>query len=1019
MSWENPNFVTKRDVGIAYRKAKADIYYQRDHPNAFALCDYEERLESNLGALFDRLTSGNLGWMTTAECVGDWAVIPKSIADHREATRRAAWQPSDPDHAWRVWVEAGHARHPRKKPTAEFRLVGVHSIDFHVTSALWMLKVGHLYDGILGRESYGSRMRRTRPEHAENPRGRINNYSLGSFRQYFRPFGEWRDKGLRTMRDALDDKKRVVAITADVRQFYHRTSPDFLLHDEYLQAFGLQEQLGADERQFTQALIDALHAWAARTPVHCDEPEVGLPVGLPAARLIANVALAELDRVVVRELGALYYGRYVDDILLVLEDKQGFRSSREVWKYVCRKTGKVLKLATAGEEPAIEFKRRYLGKSQIRLVGSKQKVFLLEGVTGKALVKSIARQIRERASEWRALPDRPARPDALAADLVSAVGADGEQVDNLRKTESLSLRRGALAIRLRDMEAFEQDLDCDSWEPQRHAFLETVRFHLVALPQFFDFAEYLPRVFALAIACGDYDQARALLARLKVLIRQIEKDCFVSLAAIEGKNQDILGSWCRHLIRSLTEAVASALAPDQQNDAAEIEAVLRHIGQLSPAGREGESSLPVGGALDALSRARRLFARDMGRVAYRMRYFPYRIAQIWDTDDATSASVRVASPFIDRRMLEDVASLSKRLKPNEQGVPLAMLYPTRPFHVDELYILLPDMLVGPAQTEISRWALAFRGFFPAEPLPGLKDSEGPILVPRTKVQMRRRIAVTSWETSEHSWKASIVAQPDLGRRRYQRLNRLMNAVLRSQKAPDYVVLPELSIPSRWFFRIASKLMNRGISLIAGVEYIHHPDNSDGVANQVWASLVSDFLGFPSLVVYRQDKARPAPHEEDHLAQIGNKRLDPILPPQKPTLRHGDFHFGIMVCSELTNVEYQTQFRGKVDAVFVPEWNQDTETFCALVESAALSIHTYVVQCNNRLYGDSRIRSPAKDLWQRDIVRVKGGIEDYFVIGEIDVVGLRQFQSAYRSSLDGPFKPVPDGFQISPERRRIP
>jgi len=52
-------------------------------------------------------------------------------------------------------------------------------------------------------------------------------------------------------------------------------------------------------------------------------------------------------------------------------------------------------------------------------------------------------------------------------------------------------------------------------------------------------------------------------------------------------------------------------------------------------------------------------------------------------------------------------------------------------------------------------------------------------------------------------------------------------------------------------------------------------------------------------------------------------------------------------------------------------------------------------------------------------RVKGGIEDYFVIGEIDVIGLRRFQSAYRSSPDGPFKPVPDGFRISAARRLLP
>ena len=51
-------------------------------------------------------------------------------------------------------------------------------------------------------------------------------------------------------------------------------------------------------------------------------------------------------------------------------------------------------------------------------------------------------------------------------------------------------------------------------------------------------------------------------------------------------------------------------------------------------------------------------------------------------------------------------------------------------------------------------------------------------------------------------------------------------------------------------------------------------------------------------------------------------------------------------------------------------NSDTETFNALVESAALDIHAYIIQCNNRQYGDSRIRAPYKDRWKRDLLRVK-------------------------------------------------
>src|SRR5699024_3424905 len=120
-------------------------------------------------------------------------------------------------------------------------------------------------------------------------------------------------------------------------------------------------------------------------------------------------------------------------------------------------------------------------------------------------------------------------------------------------------------------------------------------------------------------------------------------------------------------------------------------------------------------------------------------------------------------------------------------------------------------------------------------------------------------------------------------------------------------------------------------------------------------------------------------------------------------------FGFLICSELTNIEYRASFRGKVDTLFVPQWNQDLNTFTALVESAALDIHAHIVQVNNRTYGDTRIRMPAgENHWLRDVVQLKGGLNDYIVLAELDLKSLRAFQSKY-SSPSSAYKPVPDGF----------
>jgi len=286
-------------------------------------------------------------------------------------------------------------------------------------------------------------------------------------------------------------------------------------------------------------------------------------------------------------------------------------------------------------------------------------------------------------------------------------------------------------------------------------------------------------------------------------------------------------------------------------------------------------------------------------------------------------------------------------------------------------------------------------------------------IPDEDTPGKYNIIVSSWKTRLESWTANVTRRPDPDAERYWRLCRLLNGVI--AQPSRYLVLPELALPAHWFIRIARKLQGRGISLITGVEYLHA--SKSRVRNQVWAALSHNGLGFPSLMIYRQDKQQPALHEEQELQRLAGLKMTPDNTwKTPPIIQHGDLRFSILICSELTNIRYRADLRGKVDALFVPEWNPDTETFNTLVESAALDIHAYIIQCNDRQYGDSRIRAPCKDSWKRDVLRVKGGITDYCVIGEIDVCALRQFQSSHRSPGEL-FKPVPDGFNEAMDHQR--
>ncbi|WP_249553742.1 reverse transcriptase domain-containing protein [Shewanella sp. 8A] len=999
---------TLQGLGLAYRKAKVDLYYS-SHASLDMIADYEEALHDKLSGLLAKLQGDDESWVTEPEFIGGWSLATKSVdmsdwkdycKDHGNGLIF-----SSPAEEWTHICTLLANSNASIKLKAEFRVMALCSLDFHVLSTLWMLEVGHLFDAKLTPCAYGNRLRRTQDGKSINP------FSLGTFQPYLKPFRDWRDQGIEAMRVALHDDKKVVALTADVSSFYHELNPNFMLDAAFVtDVMGLE--LNAEQTKLHRLFIKALQAWAASTPL-----KKGLPVGLPASAVVANVALTELDRVVEQQLVPLYYGRYVDDILLVMENGAGFRSTSELWEWVFARSNGKLSWVAGEESKQICFQPAYLSDSNIRFANGKNKVFMLAGEPGKTLVDAIAHQIHERASEWRAMPRLPRSASHVGTDLLAATQSDGEAADNLRKTDALTMRRAGFAIKLRDFEAYERDLPPIAWHAHRQAFFRAFVQHVLVLPQFFDLAVYLPRVIRLATACEDFDALRRILRALEQLCTQLTQHCELGIKACSTGNlppaNELMTRWQKQIYTTVRESISAAIPPRLSKEGKA--AWQAHMADYLP-------TLDFDALLDWYlspnafqAQQARLFSFDLAHMPFRFIGLPKEmVAQRGIPAKKSVVHCDHAAELLPDAVLDGSQQLARWIRC--QGLPHGLLFATRPYNLPELFILNKAAYDSAARKAMQAVVLAVRGFKLGKAAPCF-DKQGVLQIPDGKPQHKQGIAVTSWKTQMASWTASVMRMPDPDAERYARLCRLLDGVIALPLQSRYLILPELALPAHWFIRIARKLQGRGISLITGIEYLHAPKKR--VSNQVWAALSHNGLGFPSLMIYRQDKQRPALHEEQELQRLAGLEMKPDkvwkIP---PIIQHGDFRFALLICSELTNISYRAALRGKVDALFVPEWNQDTETFNALVESAALDIHAYVIQCNDRQYGDSRIRAPYKDSWLRDVLRVKGGINDYCVIGEIDVQALREFQSCHRSPAK-PFKPVPDGFDIDYSRKTSP
>lgn len=1009
--------ITREDLILAWRKAKVDLYYSTNPP-LLEMADYEARLLENLERLSERINGEDQSWISGSDFLGTWTLAPKAISfekseeekqDGEGAEKRTTLIFADPDDEWISRI--GNGEHP----IAEFRLMARCSIDFHVFSALWMLQVGHLFDKPLGDNVYGSRLRR-------NGRDEINRMALGSFKPYLKPFRDWRDGAIKAMRNALADEKDVIALTADVTSFYHELNPDFMLDESFHRKAGI-EQLTEPQARLNKLFIGALQAWAQKAlPL-----QKGLPVGLPASAVVANAALIELDQFINKQVVPLYYGRYVDDILLVMHNTSKITTSSGFWEWVINRDGGRSLLKQ--ENGSILFTPDYLADSRIAFENAKNKLFVLSGKAGTALVNAISEQINQRASEWRALPDLPDSPGTIATDLLKATNNQGEQADNLRKTDALTLHRAGFALNLRDYEAFERDLPPGAWQAHRHAFLEAVLDHLLTPTTFFEQAQYLPRIVRMATACEDFKHLGKILKRLQDLGETIRDQCSHQIKGSDQPSEKVtteLLRWETSLATTLLESMLISLPPrlsaTAQNEwQSEVESHWERLTVLSWLDSDMKTMLP-NNLRDLQNLHARLFSHDLAHIPLRFSGLPKEIL----SQRGIPARKKLSKANWQAEDIQDfgdaIETLAGWFKPKlPSGIPPGLYFATRPFSLSELYLIVPQPFSAASQPDLRKVICALRGFEPSEhKMPQWDKHQRILQIPDGEPKAGQTIAVSSWETHDPSFVAAAMNQPDPdSRRRYQRLNRLINELISRPDQARYLILPELAIPPRWFIRIAAKLNGRRISLISGVEYLH--TRRKCVHNQIWVSLTHDGLGFPSLMLYRQDKQTPAIHEERELFRLAGVTLRPAVQwkwQSPPIIQHGEFRFALLNCSELTNIRYRTELRGKIDALFVPEWNSDTETFNALVESAALDIHAYIIQCNNRQYGDSRIRGPYKDRWKRDLLRVKGGNHDYCITGEIDVKALRQFQSSHRSP-DKPFKPVPDGFEIDFGRKVLP
>jgi hypothetical protein len=995
----------------AYRKAKVDVCNDKNQARARAFVEFEVDLHNNLLQLQKRLTESETNWFSDLSFIGtcgcvpkSWELVPASPTSEAQVTEPHFFI-SDPETAWERKLDSGEFT-----VDVEFRPVALFTVEMHLVSALWINLVGHYFDGCLSEHAAGARVRRLK---IPIPGSRVGQYhieSLGTFPPYFTAYKKWRDDGMRAIRRELAEGKGVVAVTMDLTSFYHNIDASFLLNGEFLtSAIRFREAYGRsltdEEKLFTQQLIKSFETWSKNKPDFDESKPVGIPVGPSAPRVIANALLAEFDRAIVEELEPIYYSRYVDDIFLVLRDSGKYKKGSDVFK----RLEKFLdgKVKVNGSDITLDLP--YAKSSCLKFQAKKQRIFLLKGEVGEDLLDTIKDRIDEVSSEWRLLPDLEELEKSPAAKVLSSSRIPSEEANTLRKADELSLNRLSFSILLRFYNQLQRDLPFKEWKKERNSFFRFAERHVLSPPKIFDLSNYIPSLISLAVACRDWRRALRLVRKVKRSFRSIE-------SRSSGENEKQWNCFKLLLSHSIEQAVETSFPISGVSDDDEKQCRKLIEETLGFGGRDIPDELP-----SFRLRSQEYFWMDLSRVPFKdamlgLCDFPQFPFEKWKGELSENESSRLLT-------IQSFLSEFTRLDVVVKARPL--LFPTRPFSVSEITEVDQKCVTNMVRLHDLAWALRGAWLKPLDQEES-SDKAAPLTIGKTQKLAKPRIALTSHLVSDASWSCAAAGKPNLGADRYTALVKLTNAILKSSVKPDYVLFPELSIPRKWLPSVSRKLRSAGISMIAGVEYerlaIGRPPKTF-VANEAYLYLMDDRVGYREQCVVKQRKGVPAHHEREELRHKFGLELAPLdaVKCEKRVINHFGHSFGLLICSELTDIRFREKFRGNVDSLFILSWNQDLESFAALVDSASLDVHCFVSLVNNRRFGDSRVRAPYKKQWRRDLVRVKGGLEDYFVTTELDLTELRQFQSHAEPPLgeSAAFKPFPEGFDISNERKEVP
>lgn len=938
----------------------------------------------------------------------------------------------------------------------------------------WCCECGSILDAALDKQCYGNRV---------HPRVLQSDGGSHLFKKYIDQYNAWRAKAVEMSEEVLHQKKGVELFSLDISKCYYSIDINFEevrqeLRESKIETFRekspifnreiysdtTSEKSSGDSELTLTRVIEKIHQrcteliseHARKTHGNIfggnfGEPEGQqkiLPIGLFSSKILSNWYLREFDKKIIEELNPEYYGRYVDDILLVQsvpkpDDKVSWKEKelREAMEETFVKKG-ILQYSEEEEDKSnhklTEYENTGIQKedenidyfivadkipaNRLRINQGKIKIFQIHPEYSDAVFRLLKKSILNQKKAFSYLPEEPI--ERISADDLYQLIFRDKGVGKIRNIERTALNQMALSTLLAK-EAYHLRI-CGKPLNTEKKFINSLLKDLKGL-EYLEYSRTWDKVFTLFVLTYDtelfnttYDDIYQSISHLKPnlemetpksleektvadMLIQLNLSCGIALSLLSKENREKFKLKNKKFSDSWKEILSAA-------EVFRAAQMFRHHHVAYPllnyiAGYEGDlCSLDVFGE-EFNTEIEKLQKKNKTPVTQ-----PNATPVLTLNEEQMKLSPRFIHShefqlFYALKYLKEIGCLFRKEGKEQPGY-------------------LDDAIEN--HNEIYKWIKEKIDKKPPILILYHDNAENTPHIRKIKVQnsaegmqddkrkiQNIKVGIANLQLDEKTITDNLeyFRTQNISLKRWLDLAKILNISI-TEKC-DMVVFPELSIPARWIVPLTLWAREHRIGLVFGMEHILSDKKAYNFTAAILPYQVSQH--YRSCCVSLRLKNYYAPSE---IKDIIENRYD--VPDQSQhsynLYEWKGNQFTIYNCFELADIKHRSLFVSELDYLIASSWNRDVDYYANILESMCRDVHCYVIHANTANYGESRILQPTKREL-KTLAAIGGGKNSTLMVGELDIQKLAEFQVKAHNSDDETFKPLPPGFDVEKVKKR--